>query len=53
MKYDFEEINANDFEEKWKEFSNIQCAEYLIIDSESMNRFRRWVKTENPDDAWS
>jgi len=37
----------------WLEFSNIQAAEDLTDDRETVNRFSVWLKTGNDDDAWS
>lgn len=41
------------FDELWSEFSEIQCASWLIIDRESVSRFKDWMKSGDPDDAWS
>ena len=39
--------------EDWEKFSRIQAACCLIVDDESVTRFRLWKKTGNDDDAWS
>ena len=42
-----------EFVHKWKEFSNIQKAEYLIIDEDSVSRFYVWLNTKEDEDAWT
>ncbi len=37
----------------WLAFSEIQLATCLVVDDESVARFRKWRTTNNPDDAWS
>lgn len=37
----------------WREFSNDQAAICLLPNSEEIDRFKVWLKTGNPDDAWS
>ncbi len=40
-------------EEQWKRFSEIQHATYLIKDTESMARCRKWLESGDDEDAWS
>ena len=40
-------------EDLWRKFSNIQHAEYIVVDEESMKRFLLWRQTGNEEDAWS
>lgn len=40
-------------EEQWERFSEIQCAEYLVVDDESISRCREWIKSGDDEDAWS
>jgi len=37
----------------WVNFSNDQAAECLIVDDESVQRFKEWLASGNPDDARS
>lgn len=37
----------------WREFSEAQEATFLIIVSDTLERFRVWNKTRNPEDALS
>ncbi len=37
----------------WLAFSEIQHASRLVVDDESVARFRKWRTTHNSDDAWS
>lgn len=37
----------------WAEFSNIQHASSLIVDEESMERFKKWLESGDDKDAWS
>ncbi len=43
----------DEFREKWLEFSNLQAANELIVDESSVCRFYVWLKTGDPEDAWS
>lgn len=35
------------------EFCNIQQAEWLLVDDESLERFFNWLATGDDDEAWS
>lgn len=37
----------------WEEFSEIQCASWIIMDKFSIDRFSEWLKTGDDNDAWS
>ena len=37
----------------WTVFSNDQAANRLIIDNDTLERFKVWIETGDPDDAWS
>ena len=45
--------DEKEFNEKWIEFSEIQCASWIVVDKESMRRFEKWKETGDPDEAWS
>ncbi len=42
-----------EYEEMWREFSNIQCAAWIESTYEARSRFNEWARSGNPDDAWS
>ena len=37
----------------WANFSEIQAAGCLGVHSDTVGRFKDWIKSGNPDDAWS
>ena len=38
----------------WSRFSQVQCATWITIDSEAIERFVSWIESElDPDEAWS
>ncbi len=41
------------FTKLWQEFSEVQCASWIVIDRCSIERFSEWLKTGINDDAWS
>lgn len=49
----YEDMSIDELEIKWVEFSNIQQADFLIVNEEGMRRFVKWMETGNSDDAWS
>jgi len=40
-------------QEKWIEFSEIQCASNLVKEPFSVARFKQWLDSGDDDDAWS
>ena len=49
----FSGMSTRAIEVLWVEFSNIQKAEYLTVDKETLDRFVKWVASGNDEDAWS
>jgi hypothetical protein len=37
----------------WKRFSEIQHANFLIIDGDAIERFVKWIETGDDNEAWS
>ena len=48
-----QELPEDITEEQWIEFSEIQCAVYLVVDDQSVSRCQEWIKSGNDEDAWS
>jgi ssDNA-binding Zn-finger/Zn-ribbon topoisomerase 1 len=40
-------------EDKWRRFSEIQCATWIERTDESVERFSKWIKTGDDEEAWS
>jgi hypothetical protein len=37
----------------YTEFCNIQAANWLVVDKESMDRFKKWIETGDELEAWT
>ena len=46
-------LTIDEFDKVWREFSEIQCATYLVIDEDTTKRFKLWRISGDPEDAWS
>lgn len=55
MKYSEDQVNKETgyIDILWRRFSKVQCAEYLVVDKDSLDRFNLWIETGNDNDAWS
>jgi hypothetical protein len=47
------ELPSDITETQWREFSEIQHATFLIVDEESLVRYRLWEASGDDEDAWS
>ena len=48
-----EEVLKELEEKLWIQFSNIQCASYIVQDEESIKRFNKWLSTGDDEEAWT
>lgn len=50
---DFHSISLLGLKILWENFSFVQAATWLVVNKESIDRFRIWIRSGDPDDAWS
>lgn len=37
---------------RWREFSQIQCATWIVVGADSLARFRTWIETGDREECW-